>query len=203
MADDVPVTHPFRFGLVAAPRGTGEQWIATARRAADRGFGTLLVPDGLALHAPIPALAVAATAVPSLRVCPFVLAAPLRIPRAVAWEAHSMSALTHGRFELGLGTGRPQAAEEAAAAGDAVGERRGAAGPAAGDGGRGPGARPRPAHPAADRRRRAAGAGAGGRRGGCRHPRRASLDPATAGRGDGGPGAASWPARGRSSWSCR
>ena len=101
MADDVPVTHPFRFGLVAAPRGTGEQWIATARRAADRGFGTLLVPDGLALHAPIPALAVAATAVPSLRVCPFVLAAPLRIPRAVAWEAHSMSALTHGRFELG------------------------------------------------------------------------------------------------------
>jgi probable F420-dependent oxidoreductase len=109
-----PVTHPFRFGLVAAPRGTGEQWVATARRAAAHGFGTLLVPDGLALHAPMPALAVAATAVPSLRVCPFVLAAPLRTPRAVAWEAHSMSALTHGRFELGLGTGRPQAAEEAA-----------------------------------------------------------------------------------------
>ena len=108
------MTHPFRFGLVAAPRGTGEQWVATARRAAAHGFGTLLVPDGLALHAPMPALAVAATAVPSLRVCPFVLAAPLRTPRAVAWEAHSMSALTHGRFELGLGTGRPQAAEEAA-----------------------------------------------------------------------------------------
>ena len=114
MADDVPVTHQFRFGLVAASRGTGEQWIATARRAADHGFGTLLVPDGLALHAPMPALAVAATAVPSLRVCPFVLAAPLHNARAVAWEAHSMSALTHGRFELGLGTGRPQAAEEAA-----------------------------------------------------------------------------------------
>jgi alkanesulfonate monooxygenase SsuD/methylene tetrahydromethanopterin reductase-like flavin-dependent oxidoreductase (luciferase family) len=112
--EDVLMTHPFRFGLVTAPRGTGEQWIATARRAAGRGYGTLLVPDGLAMHAPMPALAVAATAVPSLRVCPFVLAAPLRTPRAVAWEAHSMSALTHGRFELGLGTGRPQAAEEAA-----------------------------------------------------------------------------------------
>jgi hypothetical protein len=44
--------HPFRFGLVAGPRGTGEQWVATARRASDLGFGTLLVPDGLALHAP-------------------------------------------------------------------------------------------------------------------------------------------------------
>ena len=62
----------------------------------------------------MPALAVAATAVPSLRVCPFVLAAPLRTPRTVAWEAQSMSALTDGRFELGLGTGRPQAADEAA-----------------------------------------------------------------------------------------
>ena len=96
------MTHPFRFGLVAAPRGTGEQWIATARRAAGLGFGTLLVPDGLALHAPMPALAVAATAVPSLRVCPFVLAAPLRTPagRRLGGAQH-VAALTHGRFELG------------------------------------------------------------------------------------------------------
>jgi alkanesulfonate monooxygenase SsuD/methylene tetrahydromethanopterin reductase-like flavin-dependent oxidoreductase (luciferase family) len=106
--------HPFRFGLVAAPRGTGEQWIATAHRAHDLGFGTLLAPDGLGLHAPMPALAVAATAVPGLRVCPFVLAAPLRTAEAVAWETRSMVALTGGRFELGIGTGRPQAAEEAA-----------------------------------------------------------------------------------------
>jgi probable F420-dependent oxidoreductase len=104
--------RPFRYGLVAAPRGTGEQWMATARRAADLGFDTLLVPDGLALHAPMPALAVAATAAPGLRVCPFVLA-PLRNPRVVAWEAASMAALTGDRFELGLGTGRPQAADEA------------------------------------------------------------------------------------------
>jgi alkanesulfonate monooxygenase SsuD/methylene tetrahydromethanopterin reductase-like flavin-dependent oxidoreductase (luciferase family) len=105
--------HPFRFGLVAAPRGTGEQWVATARRAADLGFGTLLVPDGLALHAPMPACATAAAAVPGLRVGPFVLAAPLRPPRAAAWEAHSMTALTGGRFEFGVGTGRPDARAEA------------------------------------------------------------------------------------------
>ena len=104
--------HPFRFGLVAAPRGTGEQWVATARRALVNGFGTLLVPDGLALHAPMPALATAAAAVPGLRVGPFVLAAPLRPPRAAAWEGHSMSVLTDGRFEFGIGTGRPDARGE-------------------------------------------------------------------------------------------
>jgi alkanesulfonate monooxygenase SsuD/methylene tetrahydromethanopterin reductase-like flavin-dependent oxidoreductase (luciferase family) len=106
--------HPLRFGLVAAPRGSGEQWVATARRAAELGFGTLLVPDGLGLHAPMPALATAAAAVPALRVGPFVLAAPLRSPRTAAWEGHSMTVLTGGRFEFGIGTGRPAAREEAA-----------------------------------------------------------------------------------------
>jgi probable F420-dependent oxidoreductase len=104
--------HPFRFGLVAAPRGTGEQWVATARQAFDLGFGTLLVPDGLTLHAPMPALATAAAAVPGLRVAPFVLAAPYRSPRAAAWEGHSMTVLTGGRFEFGIGTGRPDARGE-------------------------------------------------------------------------------------------
>jgi alkanesulfonate monooxygenase SsuD/methylene tetrahydromethanopterin reductase-like flavin-dependent oxidoreductase (luciferase family) len=104
--------HPFRFGLVAAPRGTGEQWVATARLALDHGFGTLLVPDGLGLHAPMPALATAAAAVPGLRVGPFVLAAPLRPPRSAAWEGHSMTVLTDGRFEFGIGTGRPDARGE-------------------------------------------------------------------------------------------
>lgn len=59
--------HPFRFRIVGSPRGTGEQWLATARRTADLGYGTLLVPDGLGLHAPFPSLAVAA-AVPGPRV---------------------------------------------------------------------------------------------------------------------------------------
>jgi alkanesulfonate monooxygenase SsuD/methylene tetrahydromethanopterin reductase-like flavin-dependent oxidoreductase (luciferase family) len=103
--------HPFRFGVIAAPRAVGAdggQWLGTARRTADLGFGTLLVPDGLALHAPLPALAVAA-AVPELRLGTFVLAAPLRPPRLAAWEAHSLTALTGGRFEFGIGTGRPAA----------------------------------------------------------------------------------------------
>lgn len=105
-------THPFRFGVVAAPRGTGEQWLATATRIAGLGYGTLLVPDGLGLHSPFPALAVAAS-VPGLRVGTFVLAAPLRPPRSAAWEGRSMTALTGGRFDFGIGTGRPAARAEA------------------------------------------------------------------------------------------
>lgn len=44
---------------------------------ADAGYGTLLVPDNLGLHAPFPALASAGAAVPDLRLGTFVLAAPL------------------------------------------------------------------------------------------------------------------------------
>jgi alkanesulfonate monooxygenase SsuD/methylene tetrahydromethanopterin reductase-like flavin-dependent oxidoreductase (luciferase family) len=60
----------------------------------------------------MPALATAAAAVPGLRVGPFVLAAPLRPPRSAAWEGHSMTVLTDGRFEFGIGTGRPDARGE-------------------------------------------------------------------------------------------
>jgi alkanesulfonate monooxygenase SsuD/methylene tetrahydromethanopterin reductase-like flavin-dependent oxidoreductase (luciferase family) len=107
------MSHPFRFGVIAAPRGTGEDWLAPTRRIADRGYSTLLSPDGTALHAPFVALAAAATAAPDLRVGTFVLAAPLRAPRAAAWEAHSLSVLSGGRFDFGIGTGRPDARAEA------------------------------------------------------------------------------------------
>jgi alkanesulfonate monooxygenase SsuD/methylene tetrahydromethanopterin reductase-like flavin-dependent oxidoreductase (luciferase family) len=42
-----------------------------------------------------------------------VLASPLRAPRQAAWDAHTLSVLTGGRFELGLGTGRPEVVEQA------------------------------------------------------------------------------------------
>ena len=101
--------RPFRFGVVAAPTGSGDQWIATARRVEELGFDTLLCPDGLQLLASGPALAAAATATARLRVGQYVLAGPLRPARAAAWEGHSLSVLTGGRFEFGIGTGRPAA----------------------------------------------------------------------------------------------
>jgi len=102
------VVRPFRFGVVATPQGPPEQWLSTARRVEQLGYSTLLMPDGLQLLAPFPALAVAATTTTSLRVGTFVLASPLRPPRSAAWEAHSLGVLTGDRFELGVGTGRPE-----------------------------------------------------------------------------------------------
>jgi alkanesulfonate monooxygenase SsuD/methylene tetrahydromethanopterin reductase-like flavin-dependent oxidoreductase (luciferase family) len=104
-------SKPFRFALQATPQD-GEQWLATARRAEDLGFSSLLMPDGTQLLSPLPALAVAAGATASLRVGTWVLASPLRPPRLAAWDAHTLSVLTGGRFELGIGTGRPEAIEQ-------------------------------------------------------------------------------------------
>src|SRR4029079_17571347 len=67
----------------------------------------LLRPDGPKWHPPpAPTLAIAA-ALTDLRVGTWVYASPLRPAWSTAWEAHSLSMLTEGRFELGIGTGRP------------------------------------------------------------------------------------------------
>jgi probable F420-dependent oxidoreductase len=105
-------TRPFRFAVQATAQDR-EQWLATARQAEDLGYSTLMMADGLQLLSPLPALAVAAGATSSLRVGTFVLASPLRAPRLAAWDAHTLSVLTGGRFELGLGTGLPEVADQA------------------------------------------------------------------------------------------
>jgi alkanesulfonate monooxygenase SsuD/methylene tetrahydromethanopterin reductase-like flavin-dependent oxidoreductase (luciferase family) len=110
---DVP-TRPFRFGVVATPQGGADAWIATAKRIEELGYSTLLMPDGVQLLSPFSSLAVAAT-VTSLRVGTYVLASPLRTPRQAAWEAHSLTVLTNGRFDMGIGIGHdrvPQGAAE-------------------------------------------------------------------------------------------
>src|SRR5207249_4052532 len=56
--------------------------------------------------APGPTLALAA-ALANIRVGTWVYASPVRPPWITAWEAHSLSVLTEGRFEMGVGTGRP------------------------------------------------------------------------------------------------
>ena len=96
----------FRFGVVASPDRGPEAWQTTVRRAAELGYSTILMPDGLQLLSPFPSLAMAATTA-DIRVGTFVAAAPLRPPRAAAWDAHTLTVLTNGRFEFGIGTGRP------------------------------------------------------------------------------------------------
>jgi probable F420-dependent oxidoreductase len=102
---------PFRFGVVATPDGGAEQWITTARRIEELGYSTLLMPDGLQLLSPFPSLALAASVTTNLRVGTFVLASPLRTPYAAAWDAHTLTVLTDGRFDIGIGTGRPAVRE--------------------------------------------------------------------------------------------
>ena len=104
----------FRFGLVATPQEGPHSWLGTARRAEELGYSTLLMPDGPQLPSPWPALAAAATATNRLRVGTFVVASPLRHPRLAAWEAHSLALISGGRFEFGIGTGRPEVVQQAA-----------------------------------------------------------------------------------------
>jgi alkanesulfonate monooxygenase SsuD/methylene tetrahydromethanopterin reductase-like flavin-dependent oxidoreductase (luciferase family) len=102
----------FRFGVVGSPT-TAEQWTTTVRRAAELGYTSVLMPDGLQLPSPFASLAMAAT-LADIRVGTFVAAAPLRTPRQAAWDAHTLTVLTDGRFDFGIGTGRPGVEQQAA-----------------------------------------------------------------------------------------
>ncbi len=102
----------FRFGIVAPFLSDLATWREQVRRIADHGYSTVLMPDFPQLQpAPAPALAVAAT-VADVRVGTWVYAAPLRAPWLTAWEAHLLTLLTQGRFEMGIGVGRPGIEDE-------------------------------------------------------------------------------------------
>jgi alkanesulfonate monooxygenase SsuD/methylene tetrahydromethanopterin reductase-like flavin-dependent oxidoreductase (luciferase family) len=102
----------FRFGIVAPLLPDLPSWRERVRRIADQGYSTVLMPDFPQLQpSPGPALAVAAT-ISDVRVGTWVYAAPLRAPWLTAWEARSLTVLTEGRFEMGIGVGRPGIEDE-------------------------------------------------------------------------------------------
>jgi alkanesulfonate monooxygenase SsuD/methylene tetrahydromethanopterin reductase-like flavin-dependent oxidoreductase (luciferase family) len=106
------MTRPLRFGVVAPLTTDVPTWLDRVRRIADSGYSTLLMPDVPQWQpAPGPTLASVAART-DLRVGTWVYAAPLRPAWMTAWEAHSLSVLTDGRFELGIGTGRPGIEDE-------------------------------------------------------------------------------------------
>jgi probable F420-dependent oxidoreductase len=109
--------RPFRFAVVAAPTPRSLDWTDWARKIEAMGYDALLIPDTSYTAEPLLAAAVAATATSTLRVGSYVLAAPLRPPAVVAWEVQSLQSLTGGRFELGLGAGRPDTERDAASLG--------------------------------------------------------------------------------------
>src|SRR6476661_1567088 len=102
----------FRFGIVAPVLPDVRTWREQVRRIADHGYSTVLMPDFPRLQpSPAVALAVAAT-IADVRVGTWVYAAPLRASWLTAWEAHSLTVLTRGRFEMGIGVGRPGIEDE-------------------------------------------------------------------------------------------
>jgi alkanesulfonate monooxygenase SsuD/methylene tetrahydromethanopterin reductase-like flavin-dependent oxidoreductase (luciferase family) len=102
-----PMTMPFRFGVVCPLSGDLPAWRDQVRRIGDSGYSTLLMPDVPGWQpAPGPTLALA-SALTDMRIGTWVYAAPVRPAWTTAWEAHSLSVLSEGRFELGIGFGRP------------------------------------------------------------------------------------------------
>lgn len=111
--DRVTSRRPFRFGVVAAQVPSAEAWVTTARRVETLGYSTLLTPDTLGpTPAPLIALTAAAAATRTLRVGTYVLVNDFRNPVLVAREAATLDLLSGGRFELGLGVGRPTAGDD-------------------------------------------------------------------------------------------
>lgn len=108
--------RPFRFGIVAgsAPDGAahgaarGAAWKELARKAESLGFGSLLLPDAPGqAPAPFPTLAWVAAVTTTLHIGTYVLSNDLHHPLHVARDAATLDELSGGRFELGLGAGRP------------------------------------------------------------------------------------------------
>ena len=104
MADQ---TRAFRFGVVAPIMSDLPAWRDRVRRIADHGYSTLLMPDVPTWQPALAPTLATAAALTDLRVGSWVYAAALHEPWSTAWEAHSLSVLTEGRFEMGIGAGRP------------------------------------------------------------------------------------------------
>lgn len=102
----------FRFGVVAG-RAPGGDWLAMAQRIEGFGFSTLLVPDTRHTLSPFAAIAAAGAVTTTLRFGPFVLSAPNWTPGQLVRETATANELTGGRFEFGIGAGRPDAATDA------------------------------------------------------------------------------------------
>ena len=106
--------RPFRFGVTAGHVPDVEAVTALARTTEELGFDTLLTPDPTSEHDPLTLLSAVAAVTTRLHFGTFVLAVPYREKRMLAWQANTLHTLSGGRFELGLGAGRPGGEQQAA-----------------------------------------------------------------------------------------
>jgi probable F420-dependent oxidoreductase len=103
----------FRFGVTVGAVSNVNTVIDMARQAESWGYSTFLQPDTLFTPAPLPVLTAAAAGTTTLRVGTWVLCDSFREPRGLAREVAGVDQLSGGRFELGLGVGRPDAEADA------------------------------------------------------------------------------------------
>jgi probable F420-dependent oxidoreductase len=100
--------RPFRFGVVAAAARSADEWANKARQIESLGYSTLVMPENLRYTlAALPASGVALAATRSLRVGTYVLINDFRNPVLLAKDVATLDLLSDGRFELGIGAGRP------------------------------------------------------------------------------------------------
>jgi alkanesulfonate monooxygenase SsuD/methylene tetrahydromethanopterin reductase-like flavin-dependent oxidoreductase (luciferase family) len=100
--------------VVSVPGPDARAWLASVQQLEEDGWDALLLPDTLWTPSPFPALAAAAAVTSRLRLRTWVLAAPMRTAAAVVREVSALQQISGGRFELGIGPGRPDAEGEAA-----------------------------------------------------------------------------------------
>lgn len=102
-------TKPFRFGIVAGYAPDLKAWTDQARRVEELGLDTLLATDPVGDADPLTLVPAAAAVTSRLTLGTFVLADPFRDVRQLGWQVSTLHRVTGGRFELGLGVGRPGA----------------------------------------------------------------------------------------------
>jgi probable F420-dependent oxidoreductase len=98
--------RPFRFAVQLSAAADGKAWRALARQVEDLGYSTLYMPDHFDDQwAPLVGLTAAAEATTSLRVGSLVFDNDYRHPVELAKEIATLSVLSEGRVEFGLGAG--------------------------------------------------------------------------------------------------
>jgi probable F420-dependent oxidoreductase len=107
LSHQVTAPRAFRFGV--GPTGllgdAAGDWRETVTELVGLGFDAICLGDHLSMMAPLPALAAAAAWSERLRLALTVAGNDYRSPVLLAQEAMTVSALSGGRFELGLGAG--------------------------------------------------------------------------------------------------
>ncbi|HEX9338162.1 MAG TPA: LLM class flavin-dependent oxidoreductase [Pseudonocardiaceae bacterium] len=106
--------RPFRFGITTVNAANVGTVAEQAREAEDLGFDTLLAPDPMGTQDPLTTLAAVAAVTTRLHFGTFVLAVSYRDKGMLNWQANTLNTLSGGRFELGLGIGRPGGEHHAA-----------------------------------------------------------------------------------------